>query len=254
MIGMTTNPSDRQFFLYLSTIILFSSWATVIGGIYKGIMKIIQNHHFTFTDTGMLIWVVYTSFSYSFLYLQMNFRTNLFFFIERISKPWPESNDYGKSRSPLYKSSNIELLNQISVRWIVFSALFTVIATIASVMIFGAETIVQDTVPSFGNEADILYILLLFISNVTCPIPMIIVRLGSYFTEQRILGMISYLERENEHFHAVPIAQLMGWYDDVYRVNVQLENVISPYVTCALLIVLPQAVFLTQVFSSSFNF
>jgi hypothetical protein len=244
-IGMTTNHRDRQFFLYVSTIIMASSWSAVLGAIFKAIMKIIHGQNFTFTDIGMLIWVIYTSFSYTFLYQQMNFGKNLFSFLETIPKP--EANDYGKIRSPVYKSSNLETLNQISVRWIILSALFSVLATIASVVIFGPTTIVREMVPAFGNEADILYILLLFVSNVTCPIPMIIVRLGSYFTELRIVGMISYLETENEHLHAVPIASLMGWYDDVYRVNVQLENVISPYVTCALLVMLPQTVFLSQV-------
>jgi hypothetical protein len=246
VIGMTTNPRDRQIFLYLSTVILMSSWSAVLAAIYKAIYKFIHGNHFSYTDIGMIIWVIYTSFSYTFLYLQMNFGRNLFSFIEQISMP--ESNDYGKTRSPLYKSSNLELLNSMSVRWIILSALFSIIATIASVVIFGPRKIVRDIVPSFGNEADVLYILLLFICNITCPIPMVLVRLGSYFTEQRILGMILYLENENEHLHAVPIASLMGWYDDVYRVNVQLERTISPYVTCALLVMLPQAVFLSQVF------
>jgi hypothetical protein len=249
LIGMTTNQNDRQFFLYLGTIIVLSCWAAVFASITKILIKLDRGEDFNYTAFGMTIWITYTSFSYSFIYLQMNFGKNLFSFLEEISQP--ETNDYGKIRSPSYQPSNLQTLNQMSVIWICLSALFSLGATIGSIIIFGPTQLITDTVPSFGNEADILYLILLGINNVTCPIPMITVRLSSYFTECRILGMIRYLETENEHLHEVPIASLMGWYDEVYRVNVQLTKVVSPYVTCALLIMLPQTVFLYQVWLSA---
>jgi hypothetical protein len=245
LIGLTTNSHDRQVFLYIGTVIVLSCWAAVFASITKMMIRLNHGEDFNFTIFGMTIWITYTSFSYSFIYLQMNFGQNLFLFVEEISQP--ETNDYGKIRSPLYRPSNLQTLNQMAIIWICLSAFFSLIATVGSILIFGPTRLITDTVPSFGNKADVLYIILLFISNVTCPIPMVIVRLSSYFAECRILGMIHYLETENEHLHDVPIASLMGWYDEVYRINVQLTKAVSPYVTCALLVMLPQSVFLSQV-------
>lgn len=80
---------------------------------------------------------------------------------------------------------------------------------------------------------------------------MIIVRLGSYFLEQRVMEMILFLESEVNELHMIPIERLMEWYDDLYHHNEILSFYLSPYVTLSLLVTFPQTIFLLQVKQSS---
>jgi hypothetical protein len=225
-------------FFFGLLIIFFSS-------VIHSIKQYSSGDKFQFQVVGVQIWMIYGTISYGIISYHMLNDYNIFSFLEYISQP--ENHHYGKTRTKTAQKLTTQNLNRISSQWVGSACGLILLSVAASLITFGPTNLLSKFLPLFHNPADNLFFIFMFVTNLVSPLPMVIVRLGSYFLEQRVLGMVLFLESEVDELHTIHIQNLMEWYDDLYHYNEILTFYLSPYITLSLLITFPQTIFLLQV-------
>lgn len=261
LIAISINKKQYKYLKYIMLIISFSLLIITISSITKTIINIsYYNIKIKYNIIGVQIWMIYGTISYS-LISYNNYNSNIFILFNYLIRK--ENNLYSKKYNKRKEYLNIKHLNYISIIWIILAIIMILSGIISSLITFGPINLLSTFIPILHHPVDNLIFIFLYIANFVSPLPMIIVRISCYFLEQRILGLIEYLESEVNHLHSVPITSIMGWYDDLYHDNEIVSYFLSPFVTLSLLITFPQTIFLLQVTlyffyfinsSSSFNY
>jgi hypothetical protein len=167
-------------------------------------------------------------------------------FIVLLSKP--ENNPFGKNYSAHHKSSSYSLKN-LSLFWLLIASLLGFVNLLLGLVLIGPDGLIKEILPTANHSAAYAIVPYFVITmQVVTPLPLVIVRVSSYYTEHRILGMIEYVESvHNTQQNYFSIELLMDWYDDLYQQNRLLSKCVNLYVTSAIIIRLPQCIFLLQV-------
>jgi hypothetical protein len=251
-LGICTNKVDRKYFRYSMMISIVGLLMIFFSSIIHSIQQYSAGNKFQFQVVGVQIWMIFGTVAYGIISYQMMNDYNIFSFLEYISQP--ENHYYGKLKTKTAHKLTVKNLNRISIQWLCSACGLVLLSVAGSLLFFGPKNLLGTFIPLLHNPVDNLLFLFLYVANLVSPLPMVIVRLGSYFLEQRVMGMILFLESEVGELHAIPIQSLMEWYDDLYHYNEILTFYLSPYVTLSLLVTFPQTIFLLQVTKSLFPF
>jgi hypothetical protein len=244
-LGIATNKIDLKYFQYSMVIIFLGLCLITISSVIDSIVQLSHGHKFQFQIVGVQIWMFHGTIAYGLISYHMAHDYNIFTFLEYLAQP--ESHPYGRLRTKSAHLLTLQKLNTMSSTWIIFALSLVVASVSGSLITFGPHHLLSTFLPLLHNPLDNFIFIFLYLANLIAPLPMVLVRIGSFFLEQRILGMILFLETEVEQFHTVSITNVMEWYDELYRYNEILTFYLSPFVTLSILVTLPQTIFLLQV-------
>jgi hypothetical protein len=245
MIGIAAtrdDPKILRYTMYFNTAML---WCLFLTSATWTIQKYGRGDPIQYNVIGVQFWMLYSSFSYLLISFQMSKGAMVLPLLQLLSQP--EINSFGRRNAQQKPNENFILLHRLCLQWILVSVSVTIVTASLTIYYSGGRQMIREYLPPIQSNADRIVFIYVFIANIVSPIPMIIVRIAAYFAEKRITGLILYVENEVDHHMNFHVPSLMSWYDDLYDVNITLSQIASPHVTCAILVLLPQAAFLLQV-------
>ena len=248
-LGLGLLNYHSRVFLILNVLINVVLWSLFLVALEYLLFNILGNGDAVeFYLIGVMIFCMESVLLYTIMSLHMWRDESILDFIQDISKP--ESNSFGRQCIeclPPIQKCNIQSISQF---WITTTISVVCCNMVLASLGFGVSGLVDNFFPfMIHSPARVLVIPFLALTNFSVPTGVLIIRICSLFAHNRILALILYLEDfvENKHGEVCPLLAVMEWYDDLYKLNRRLSDGLSPYVTCSILIGLPQCVFLMQV-------
>jgi hypothetical protein len=246
-IGLSSDKSST--FKLLNIVINVLLWALFILTLEFAVFNIVgRGDQVEFYVVGVILFyleacIIYTAISYN-----MRGEDTILSFIKDISQL--EDSQFGQYYTKNSATTRNCDLRSVSIFWVSITVACVLTSIIPSVLAFGAYGMTHTLYPFVTNRAAALvFVPLLIVLNFSIPASMIIVRVGCFFARKRILAMIEFMEDflARPQSEAFPVTDVMGWYDNLYRLNRRLSRALGPFVTISILIGLPHSIFLLQV-------
>jgi hypothetical protein len=239
VMGVAVDDSDDARWKYYNMFILFMHFF-ILGLMMSSVLKSRENTPFTFVS--LLLFVFAATASYCNVSLAHYRDANLLQLLHSMSAG--ESNMFGRRHSFNERVDDCSsLLRQMLRFWI---TLVIVGAVVNFSLIFIAHGTHAINYYLHVNDSgwSALYVSFGFL-NLSWLTPLAVIRTASYFLERRIVSLVSYLE--STCCDDIDIPHVMGWYEDLYESNMQLNRAISPLVTQCIVLYFALVVFLLQV-------